>query len=144
MSVIQVSPQDAFELLKNYENSVLVDVRTFEEFNFVGFVNPASFGDRMILLPWQIYPDMHENPDFDHALEESLKHLLPNIAKEEVKLLFLCRTGGRSNSAGAHALNIGYKNCYNITSGFEGHLNSGNHRGSVDGWKASHLPWRQK
>lgn len=144
MSVIQINPQDAFETLKSDQNSVLIDVRTFEEFNFVGFVDPKSFGDRMILLPWQLYPEMQENPDFDHALEESLKHLFPNAKQDEVKLLFLCRTGGRSNAAATHAINNGYKNSHNIVSGFEGELNSGSHRGKVNGWKASHLPWRQK
>jgi rhodanese-related sulfurtransferase len=144
MSVIQISPQDAFEALKNDQNSVLIDVRTFEEFNFVGFVNPAAFGDRMVLLPWQLYPEMSENSDFAHSLEESINHLLPNCAKEKVQIFFLCRTGGRSNAAAAYATNLGYKNSHNITAGFEGELNEGNHRGTVNGWKASHLPWRQK
>ena len=142
MPVTQISPQDAFEVLKKDKNAVLVDVRTFEEFNFVGFVNPADFENRMILLPWQLYPEMQENPDFAHALEESLSHL--SVNKEEANLLFLCRTGARSNAAAGFATNIGYSNCHNIISGFEGDLNSGSHRGQVNGWKASHLPWRQK
>ena len=144
MSVIQTSPFDAFEVLKNDKNSILVDVRTFEEFNFVGFVNPSAFDDRMILLPWQLYPEMSENSEFATSLEEAVNHLLPNFDKEKVKIFFLCRTGGRSNAAAGYAVNLGYKNCYNITAGFEGELNAGNHRGMVNGWKASHLPWGQK
>jgi rhodanese-related sulfurtransferase len=145
MSLItQINPHDTFEELKNDKNSVLVDVRTFVEFNFVGFVNPAAFGDRMILLPWQLYPEMEENPEFDNSLEASIAHLIPEFNKSEIKIFFLCRTGARSDAAAAHALNTGYKNCYNITSGFEGSLNEGSHRGKVNGWKASHLPWRQK
>ncbi len=143
MSVKQISPQDAFEELKKDQNAVLVDVRTFEEFNFVGFVNPSDFDNRMILLPWQLYPEMSENPNFAHSLEESLKQLaLKN--NTEVKIFFLCRTGGRSDAAAHFAVNHGYKNCHNIISGFEGDLNAGTRRGQVNGWKASSLPWRQK
>ena len=144
ISVTQINPQQAFDELKNNPNSVLIDVRTFVEFNFVGFVNPHAFGDRMILLPWQLYPEMQENPDFDHSLENSIQKLIPNFDKNQAKLFFLCRTGARSNAAAAHSINVGYKNCYNITAGFEGDLNEGSHRGKVNGWKASHLPWRQK
>lgn len=144
MSVTEINSTDAFETLKNEKNSVLVDVRTFEEINFVGFVDPSNFENRMILLPWQLYPEMQENPDFSHILEESLKELNLFDKKEELKIFFMCRSGARSTSAGNYILNLGYKNCYNITNGFEGDLNSGNHRGKVNGWKASHLPWRQR
>ena len=71
MSVIQINAQDAFELLKKDQNSILIDVRTFEEFNFVGIVNGVSFNNRMTLLPWQILPSMNENPDFAISLEKS-------------------------------------------------------------------------
>jgi rhodanese-related sulfurtransferase len=141
MPIIEITPHDAFEVLKTDANSVLIDTRTFEEINFVGFVDPSSFGNRMIILPWLLYPEMQENPDFAHALEESLKGLNLN---SQTKLLFICRSGARSHSAGLHSINLGYKNCYNIVHGFEGDLNAGAHRGKVNGWKASHLPWRQK
>ena len=146
MSVNQIEAPDAFELLKTDNNSVLIDVRTFEEFNFVGFINPADFDNRLVLLPWQLYPEMNENPEFANNLEESLKKLFEsdNIDKEKVKLLFLCRTGARSNAAGAFCLNQGYKSCYNIINGFEGDLDFDGHRGNMNGWKASNLPWRQK
>ncbi len=143
MFVKQITPQDAFVELKKDQNAVLVDVRTFEEFNFVGFVNPSDFGNRMVMLPWQLYPEMIENPDFAQNLAESLKQLgLENNG--EIKLFFLCRTGGRSEAAANFSANCGYKNCYNIIYGFEGELNAGFHRGLVNGWKASSLPWRQK
>lgn len=142
MSVTQISAQEAFELLKNDQNSALIDVRTFEEFNFVGFVDPASFDGRMILLPWQLYPEMEENLDFAHNLTKSLAQL--SLPIDKACLFFICRTGARSNAAAEFALNSGYENPHNILHGFEGDLNSGSHRGLVNGWKASNLPWRQK
>ncbi len=143
MAVIQVNPIEAFELLKNDQNSVLIDVRTKEEFSFIGIVNSEQLNDRMILLPWQNLPNMDENPAFSNILEESLAEFFNDNAKE-VKIFFLCRTGGRSNQAANHAINLGYKNCYNIISGFEGDLDNKQHRGNINGWKADNLPWRQK
>lgn len=143
MSVKQISPQEAFEILKKDPNSVLIDVRTYEEFNFVGFVNAVDFNERIVLLPWQLFPQMEENPAFDDSLEESLQKLLGDKSKEAT-LLFLCRTGGRSHMAAFHTQNLGYENCYNILSGFEGDFNNEQQRGKVNGWKASNLPWRQK
>lgn len=143
-SVTQISAKDAFELLKNNQNSVLVDVRTFEEFNFVGCVNPASFNNRMVLLPWQLFPEMKENPEFADNLEASLQKVFNKEGNQDSHIFFICRTGARSNAAAGFAINLGYKNCYNVTSGFEGDLNEIGQRGKINGWKASGLAWRQK
>jgi len=136
MIVKLINPKDAFEILKNQNNSILVDVRTNEEFNFVGMVDASAFQNRMILNPWQVLPQMNLNQNFANEL----------IAKAplESTLLFLCKTGGRSNQSAEFALSLGYQNCYNIVNGFEGDLNENSQRGFVNGWKASHLPWRQR
>ncbi len=143
MSVTQINAREAFELLKKDTNSALIDVRTFEEFNFVGFVEPQSFGNRLVLLPWQLFPEMKENPEFANDLEASLEKVFGKKTQDS-SLLFICRTGARSNAAAAFAINLGYKNCFNVVSGFEGDLNRDGHRGQVNGWKAENLPWRQK
>ena len=143
MTVSQISPKEALELLKNDKNSVLIDVRTFEEIHFVGFVDPESFDSRMVLLPWQIFPDMQINPEFAEGLDDAMKNFFADKA-QEAKIIFICRTGGRSNAAANHAINLGYKNCFNLSSGFEGDLDKDSHRGQINGWKADTLPWRQK
>lgn len=142
MTVEQIEAKEALKILESDENSVLIDVRTFEEFNFVGCVNSFSFDDRIIMNPWKLLPAMSDNPEFDHNLEDALSQAFGDKSKE-VKLFFLCRSGGRSNAAANHSLNLGYKNCYNIIGGFEGKLDENEQRGNVDGWKASNLPWRQ-
>jgi len=136
MSVEQISPQNAFELLKNQKNSFLIDVRTNEELNFVGVVDASSFNNRMIFLAWQTLPNMQQNQNF-------MSDLVSKVNKDS-EVLFLCRTGGRSNQSAQFASSIGFKKCYNIINGFEGDLNSKNHRGLINGWKASNLPWEQK
>lgn len=148
MTVTQINPTQAFELLKNDENSLLVDVRTFEEFHFVGFVVSEDFQNRLALLPWQVFPEMQNNPEFDEGIEDALKNFFGENFKEEkleeLTIIFTCRTGGRSNAAAQHCLNLGYKNCYNLSSGFEGDLDQNSQRGKINGWKAENLPWRQK
>ncbi len=142
-SVIQINPAEAFELLKNDSLSVLVDVRTFEEFNFVGTANPAEFGNRMILLPWQLMPTMEVNESFEEQLTKETQKLFGDKF-EEAKIIFLCRTGARSYQAANNSLMNGYQNCYNLSHGFEGDFNELGQRGKVNGWKADSLPWRQK
>lgn len=142
MSVLQINGADAFALLQEDENSVLVDVRTFEEFNFVGVVDASDFSERLILAPWKLTIAMKENPSFAEKLEASLNKLLGENAKTS-KILFLCRTGGRSNAAANFMSELGYSNCFNIVGGFEGDLNELDQRGKGNGWKAEGLPWRQ-
>ena len=136
MSVEQISPQNAFELLKNQKNSVLIDVRTNEELNFVGIVDASFFENRMIFLPWQTLPQMQQNQNFSNELTAKLNN--------DQELIFLCRSGSRSNQSANLASSLGFSKCYNIINGFEGDLDSKNHRGLVNGWKASNLHWEQR
>lgn len=136
MTAKQINPSDAFNNLKKSSKAFLIDVRTPEEFNFVGIVDASSFDNRIALLPWQLMPTMNINPDFVNELTKSF-----NLDDE---LYFLCRTGGRSNQAALQAIALGFQNCYNIVNGFEGDLDSSNQRGKINGWKSSNLPWRQK
>jgi len=142
-SLKQINPAEAFELLRSDSLSLLVDVRTFEEFNFVGVANPTEFGNRMILLPWQLMPTMEVNDDFEDQLEKETNKLFGDKAKE-AHIIFLCRTGSRSYQAANHWVMNGFKNCYNLSHGFEGDFNELGQRGKVNGWKADSLPWRQK
>lgn len=141
--VKQLEPKEALKLLESEENSVLVDVRTVEEYNLIGLVNSFSFEDRAILVPWKTLPGMQENPEFSEQLEDNLLKFFGKDAKENIHVIFICRSGGRSNAAAHHATNLGFKNCYNLVGGFEGDLDAKEHRGNINGWKANNLPWRQ-
>lgn len=140
--VEQVNPKIAFDILKNDESSVLIDVRTDAEFLFVGVVNDSQFKNKSILLPWMVYPSMSENKEFANIIDDSLKSLIGDDHKN-AKLFFLCKTGKRSNMAAQYAKNIGYNNCYNITNGFEGDCDQNKQRSNINGWKADGLPWQQ-
>lgn len=141
MSVVQITCSDAFELLKNEKNSILIDVRTKEETNFVGIVDSSDFDNRSALIEWKSYPDMKMNKNFAEELDAVLSKNFEN--KDQVKIFFMCRSGARSDQAAYFATTKGYHNCFNILSGFEGDHDAKKHRGNVNGWKANNLPWVQ-
>ncbi len=142
MSVTQITAKEAFALLTSNSNSMLIDVRTPEETNFVGFVDPSEIDDRVALLPWKLFPDMRLNPQFTSSLTEITKQAFGENALN-ANIFFMCRSGARSDQAAYHASTLGFKNCYNVLSGFEGDIDNNGHRGNVNGWKAENLPWRQ-
>lgn len=135
-----VSPQDAMTLLESDPKAVLIDVRTRAEWQFVGIPDLSALNKDAVLLEWQSYPAMQVNGDFASALKAELVGL--NVPAD-APLLFLCRSGARSQAAAAAMAAEGHTRCYNITGGFEGPPDGEHHRGMVAGWKALRLPWAQ-
>lgn len=131
-----VDPTEAWKILSDSEKAALVDVRSEAEWNFVGTPDLSSIGKRPLLLQWQIFPTMMQNPDFVTALAAT-------VPDKDAPLLFLCRSGARSRAAAAAMTAAGYARCYNIADGFEGNPDASRHRGQLAGWKASGLPWMQ-
>ncbi len=136
-----LSVGECWELLTSDKDSVLVDVRTRAEWAFVGLPQMSDGMQPIVLQEWQAFPDMAVDGDFSTHLQQQLAKL---GADENTKLCFLCRSGVRSLAAARAMTAIGYPNTYNITSGFEGDLDDGGHRGRINGWKAEGLPWRQR
>jgi rhodanese-related sulfurtransferase len=89
-----------------------------------------------VLIQWQVFPAMQVNADFVTELRQA------GFTPDD-NLYFLCRSGVRSQAAGAAAQAAGFKHSYNIADGFEGPPDGAGHRGARAGWKASGLPWRQ-
>ncbi len=131
-----VEPFQAYDVLKDDENSYLIDVRTLPEWSYVGIPNLGEIGKDVLRISWLIYPTMEVN----HNFIEQLKTVIDD---KDAKLFFLCKVGGRSLDAAIMAQRGGFKNCYNVSGGFEGKLNEHGHRGKSDGWKAQNLPWYQ-
>lgn len=131
-----LSPQEAYDLLRRDPKARLVDVRTDAEWTYVGLPNLAALERQPIKLAWQLFPAMQVNPAFVGALAAE-------IADKATPLLFLCRSGVRSKAAAAAMTAAGYTRAYNISDGFEGQPDADKHRGRVNGWKASGLPWTQ-
>lgn len=128
MSVLQIRPFEAFKILQQDKNSVLIDVRTKQELDSVGLVDFASFAEleNCLMIPWRLLPKMDYNPAFEKDFLEQLKQV---GADEKTKLFFICKVGGRSFEAASFATNLGFENCFNIEGGFED-------------WRCQDLPWK--
>jgi rhodanese-related sulfurtransferase len=127
MSIINITCPEAFERIQQFENTIMVDVRTEKEWIEIGF--PQLNNDaQLIKLSWKILPNWTINLDFLKVIESLVKD-------KERELLFLCRSGGRSLEAAQAVSDIGFKNCYNIIDGFEGSAQGA-------GWKNNLLPYK--
>ena len=123
-----LSPPHAWALVQSGQ-AVLVDVRTAEELALVGRVPGA------IHVPWAHGVDMIPNPEFVRELGA--------MAPPELPLLFLCRSGKRSERAADAASRAGWTQAYNVLEGFEGEIDEAGRRGTLDGWRFHGLPWEQ-
>ena len=127
-----LTPKEAFEVLQANTQALLVDVRTKAELELVGRIPGA------LNVEWAFYPGMVANENFAEQLTAELNNL--NIGQDSV-LIFLCRTGGRSNNAATVAVSLGYSQAYNTLEGFEGEANADKQRTMINGWKHAGLPW---
>jgi rhodanese-related sulfurtransferase len=135
--VPNISPGETWQALREDPDAVLIDVRTDAEWNFVGLPDLTEAGKDVLLVSWQAYPSMQ----VDGAFTERLRKI--GLTPEH-KLYFICRSGARSQSAGQAAQAAGFAHAYNVEDGFEGPMDQAGHRGTVAGWKAEGLPWRQR
>jgi rhodanese-related sulfurtransferase len=132
----EISPTETWNRLKNEKNALLIDVRTPPEWTFSGEPNLSELGKDILKISWKLFPTYEVNNAFSAAIKAAGIDF-------DTPLFFICRTGGRSLDAACAAAEAGYNFAYNVTDGFEGPLDKLQQRGTVSGWKASHLPWRQ-
>jgi rhodanese-related sulfurtransferase len=124
-----VTPQEAYQLLREAPEVKLVDVRTRAERDWVGRIPGA------IEIEWLTYPGNQTNPNFAAQLEAQVD--------PESLVMFICRSGGRSSHAAATAAQMGYTQAFNVLEGFEGDKDQHGHRSTIGGWKHAGLPWLQ-
>jgi rhodanese-related sulfurtransferase len=124
-----LTPKEAAEVLTLTSNAKLVDVRTRAELDWVGRIPGA------LEVEWLGYPGNVPNAQFMPQLKHSVS--------SEAMLLFICRSGARSNAAAKAASDAGFADCYNVLEGFEGDKDGEGHRGTINGWRFHGLPWTQ-
>lgn len=123
------TPKEAHEVLQLASGAKLVDVRTRAELDWVGRIPGA------VEIEWLGYPGSQLNPNF----LAQLKHQVP----AENMVMFICRSGARSNAAARAASSAGYSEVYNVLEGFEGDKDANSQRNRVGGWRHAGLPWQQ-
>ena len=124
----EVTPQEAYRLFSTF-GAKIIDVRSGFEHEYIGRIPGTS------LIPWKFWPSGEFNAQF-------LPELRAQCAVDEI-VLFLCRSGVRSHSAGAVAAAAGFTQAFNILEGFEGEPDTRRQRGRVGGWRRAGLPWIQ-
>ena len=114
----QIKSSDIKKFITNNPKTVLLDVRTEDEWNTVGKPDTKDLGIKSFFIT------ISQDPSF-------LDNVKQNIGKEE-QVLVMCAAGGRSIIAANLLSNEGY-NTLNVSDGFSGN-------GQDPGWKNLGLP----
>jgi len=123
-----LTPQEAYQVLQLAPACRLVDVRTRQELDLVGHIPNVTH------IEWAFYPEWKPNPDF-------LTQLGMQVDREAL-VMFICRSGARSDKSARAATQAGYTDCYNVLEGFEGDTDHvAGQRGKINGWRLAGLPW---
>ena len=127
--IVNVGPQKALELLAA-PHTFLVDVRSAADYVFVGhpvkaYNVPLSFWSE---TEQKLVPNEHFVQDLRARFQA------------DDKLIFMCRSGGRSLRAAQAAQGAGFKKVVNVTDGFEGKKDDQG-RFTIGGWKPAGLPY---
>ncbi|AEV71919.1 Rhodanese-related sulfurtransferase [Mycolicibacterium rhodesiae NBB3] len=133
-----ITPEEAWKLLTDNPEAVLVDCRTDAEWRFVGVADLSDLDREVVYVEWNTSDGKHN----DNFVEDLLEKIGVVGSAKDRPVVFLCRSGNRSIGAAEAATEAGIAPSYNILDGFEGNLDEHKHRG-VTGWKAVGLPWRQ-
>ena len=131
-----LSPNEAWDLIKQSSDCFLIDCRTSAEWSLVGVPDLDSLGKKVLFVEWQTFPTMEKNQRFLQEISET------NLTKNS-KIIFLCRSGARSRSAAEFLTSQGYESCFNCSEGFEGSHDDLGQRSKINGWKFHNLPWKQ-
>ena len=125
--VFNIPSEKIKDFLNNNSNSVVLDVRTEEEWNSVGKPDAEALNSKTFFISLLLGPDRQKNENF-------VKEFLEKKVPKKDNILVICRSGVRSMAAAKLLQEQGYKNLINISDGFEGNPATG------EGWKKSKLP----
>ena len=125
--VFNIPSEKVKDFLNNNSNSVVLDVRTEEEWNNIGKPDAEALNSKTFFISLLLGPDRQKNENF-------VKEFLEKKVPKKDNILVICRSGVRSMAAAKLLQQQGYKNLINISDGFEGNPATG------EGWKKSKLP----
>ena len=141
-----ITAQEAFDMVSSGA-ATMVDVRTLEEYVFVGSPSLEGDGDPIAyLIPWEFLDGTDEegnliyrqNPDFDALLKQTFGDDLDQA------LIIICRSGNRSTYAVLRAEKLGFTNIYEVDNrlkelasfpGGRGGVQGSGYKGLYDGYR---------
>ncbi len=136
MVVKTITPPQAWERLQKDENTILLDVRSTMEYEYIGHPIGA------IHVALMEAPEWKTEPDFCAKVRDAL-HRFSDVNPEDLTILSICRSGKRSHTAAELLQADGFKDVYNVLEGFEGDRDENRHRSTINGWRFHGLPWEQ-
>ena len=125
--IFNIPSEKIKDFLNDNSNSVILDVRTEEEWDSVGEPDAESLNSKTLFISILLGPDRQKNENF-------VQEFLDKKVSKKDNVLIICRSGVRSMAAAKLLQQQGYKNLINISDGFEGNPATG------EGWKKSNLP----
>jgi len=114
----QIKSSEIKKFIEKNPKTVLLDVRTEDEWSSVGKPNSGSMGIKTYFIT------IGKDPNFIESVKKEID--------KENQVLVMCAAGGRSIIAANLLQNEGYK-AHNVSDGFSGN-------GQDLGWKNSGLP----
>ena len=137
-----ITPEEAWKILNDEPQAVLVDCRTDAEWRFVGVPDLTGLGREVVYVEWNRTDGSRNESFVDDLVAAGVDPAVGPHATSGRPVVFLCRSGNRSIGAAKAATEAGIAPSYNVLDGFEGDLDENKHRGAT-GWKAVGLPWKQ-
>lgn len=145
---LYVTAEEAYALMQEDSDAVLIDVRDPIEIKFTGFAAPTD-----IHVPWvladrtqfdddaQTWP-IARNAGFEAQIRAELE---AHGVESDTPIIMMCRSGAtRSAPAVDIVAEMGYSDVYSVSDGFEGgQLEDGDSAGvrARNGWRNAGLPW---
>lgn len=111
-----ITAKEAYDMVANGQ-AILIDVRTLEEYVFVGSPALEPEGDPIAyLISWEHLEGIDEygqneyrvNSDFDALIEQTFGY------DKNQALIIICRSGNRSSYAADRMEELGYSNIYEV------------------------------
>lgn len=139
-----VTPYEAADMVAD-EGAFILDVRTPQEWNWVGHPGPNKLGDGEYLegyvlnVAYEVYHEGYSKGDVLIVNTQFVKDVKRLLSKDDV-IITICRSGGRSVKAALALEAAGFTNVYNMLTGFEGATDANGYR-TENGWKVDDLPY---
>ena len=131
-----VTAVEADAMLKQEPSAHLLDVRTPEEYVFLGHALGATN------IPFKLWSGKFDAAKSAFPLSantEFVQEVEGKFSKQSL-LVLMCRSGDRSAAAVNALVKAGYTNVWTVIDGFEGDAGPDGKRGK-NGWRNSGLPW---
>jgi rhodanese-related sulfurtransferase len=131
MAIKEISPQEAYEALKNTPDAVYIDVRTVEEF-------AAGHPDGAVNIPIAFH-----DPTQGMVLNEDFRPVVLRTFSKSRKLVVGCQAGPRANRAADLLEQEGYADVVSVRGGFGG-LRDQSGNVMAQGWAELGFPVSQE